>query len=68
MVVIGMSAMNAATEPTEFICVDCGYHVFVYGTPLQTLRCATCDWLHDIKNPEHRENIRRWLNELNKRN
>jgi DNA-directed RNA polymerase subunit RPC12/RpoP len=56
-------------QPTEFICIDCGYHVFVYNyvQGQQTQRCATCDWLNDITNEETRENVRKWLDELNKR-
>jgi hypothetical protein len=52
-------------HPTEFDCVDCNIHVYGFGSFAweRARRCATCQWLSEIEDPEARERLRRWLKE-----
>ena len=51
--------------PIEFDCIDCSIHVYGFGKFEweRANRCATCQWLSEIEDPEKRERLRRWLKE-----
>lgn len=48
------------TYNIEFECIDCGSHVFAWGSPIQRLRCAVCQWIFTQPNltPEQIDEIR----------
>lgn len=52
------------TEPVEFDCKDCGFHVHAFGAsgPAPE-RCCTCQWVIDHVAPEHRQQIRDRIND-----
>jgi hypothetical protein len=36
--------------PIEFDCIDCGYHIFAWGSIDNKMeRCATCQWIQENK-------------------
>lgn len=48
------------TDESNFVCADCGAHVFVFGyCPPGATRCASCQWLADIADPIEREKLRK---------
>ena len=51
--------------PIEFDCIDCSIHVYGFGslTWEKARRCASCQWLSEVEDPEEREQLRSWLKE-----
>jgi hypothetical protein len=50
---------------TEFICSDCNVAVFAFGAIFVRLppRCATCEWISDLADPDERARLRAFLAE-----
>ena len=55
---------NDVSEPVEFECLDCSYHVFCFGTPAvpEPPLCASCAFIREhISNPEEAARMRALL-------
>lgn len=57
--------MTEADQKPSFVCVDCGYDVFVVNDPENKAgqtRCSTCTWIYYLNLPEEeKEKLRKFL-------
>jgi hypothetical protein len=56
--------MTKPDDRPTFVCVDCGYDVYVFGVcPPGLTRCTTCQWIADLPDADDRERVRAFLKE-----